>query len=193
MSPQRSNRTRLMEGTLRCLERLPPEQVTARVIAAEAGANIASITYHFGSKDNLVTAAVIEGLDRWLVAIFESLDEMPPGRPADRLLRTAAIVDASRDRHRGLAQNFVTAVAKAQHDAEVRQLLAHGFRQARSNVAAVVPLGDDHVGSDAGALVLAMFHGLLLSTLLEPALGVEGDRLSDALARLRTVLPEETP
>jgi AcrR family transcriptional regulator len=183
----------LIEGTLRCLELLPLEQVTARAIAAESGANLASITYHFGSKDNLVTAAVVEGLDRWLIAVAQSLDDMPPGPPGERLLRAGAVVEASRDRHRGLAKNFVTALAKAQHDYEVRQLLADGFRHARSNVAAVVQLGDDEVGSDAGALVLAMFHGLLLATMLDPDLGVDGDRLSQALARLRTVLPGRTP
>ncbi|HET6213291.1 MAG TPA: TetR family transcriptional regulator, partial [Micromonosporaceae bacterium] len=59
MSPQRSNRANLIEGTLCCLERLPAERVTARAIAQESGANLASITYHFGSKDNLVTAAVV--------------------------------------------------------------------------------------------------------------------------------------
>src|SRR5919106_6153791 len=57
VSPQRSNRSRLVEGTLRCLERLPPERITARAIAKESGANLASITYHFGSKDALVTEA----------------------------------------------------------------------------------------------------------------------------------------
>ena len=73
MSPQRSNRTQLIDGTLRCLERLPPERVTARAIADESGANLASITYHFGSKDDLVTEAVVAGLDRWLDEIEAAL------------------------------------------------------------------------------------------------------------------------
>lgn len=193
MSPQRSNRARLIEGTLRCLERLPPEQVTARVIAAESGANLASITYHFGSKENLVTAAVIEGLDRWLAAVARSLDELPAGSPAERLQHAAAAVDESRHRHLGLARNFVSAVAMAQHDAQLRRLLADGFRRARVNVAAIVELGDDVVSSDAGALVLAMFHGLLLQQVLDPDLSLEGDRLTRALARLRTALPGESP
>ena len=49
MSPQRSNRQVLLEGALRCVERLPAERITARVIADESGANAASIVYHFGS------------------------------------------------------------------------------------------------------------------------------------------------
>ena len=87
MSPQRSNRSQLLEGTLRCLERLPPERVTARAIAAESGANIASIAYHFGSKDELVTEAVIAGLDRWLEEIAGALGEIEGLDPAARFRR----------------------------------------------------------------------------------------------------------
>jgi AcrR family transcriptional regulator len=93
--PQRSNRQRLIEGTLRCLERLPPERITARAIAAESGANLASIGYHFGSMD-------------------------------------------------------------------------------------------------AGALVLSLFHGLLLQVLLDPDLAIYGDRMKRAQARLLRVLPGQT-
>jgi AcrR family transcriptional regulator len=56
VSPQPSNRANLIEGP-RCLERLPPERVTARAIAESSNANLASIAYHFGSKDELVTEA----------------------------------------------------------------------------------------------------------------------------------------
>ncbi len=190
MSPQRSNRMSLVEGTLRCLERLPPEQVTARAIAAESGANLGSITYHFGSKDNLVTAAVVEGLDRWLADIAERLANLPAGSPEARLLHAAAVIESTGDRRRGLARNFVSALAKAQHDGEVSQLLAEGFRRTRYDVAAVIGLGDDPAGAHAGALVLAMFHGLLLQTMLDEDLGIHGAAMSAALARLREALPE---
>ena len=56
MSPQRSNRQLLLDGALRCLERLPAEHITARAIADESGANLASIGYHFGSKEALLRA-----------------------------------------------------------------------------------------------------------------------------------------
>src|SRR5918997_6511709 len=101
--PQRSNRSQLIEGALRCLERLPPERVTARAIAEQSGANVASIVYHFGSKDNLVTEAVIEGLDRWLVEITAALAELDRPDPADRYRRAGEVIEASRQRHAGLA------------------------------------------------------------------------------------------
>jgi AcrR family transcriptional regulator len=189
VSPQRSNRSNLIEGTLRCLERLPPERVTARAIAEESGANLASITYHFGSKDNLVTEAVIEGLDRWLADIAGSLGELASQAPATRFRRAAEVIETSRLRHTGLARNFVGALAKAQHDPRVRDLLAAGFHRSRPAVASLLGLGADQAGQDAAGLVLAMFDGLLFQVLLDPALAIDGDRMQRAQTRLLRVLP----
>jgi len=189
VSPQRSNRANLIEGTLRCLERLPAERVTARAIAEESGANLASITYHFGTKDDLVTEAVIEGLDRWLADIAEGLAGLPQTDPVARFHRAWEMVERTRRRHTGLAKNFVGALAKAQHDPRIRARLAAGFHRSRPPVAVLLGLGDDEAGSDAAGLVLAMFDGLLFQLLLDPALAVEGTRMERAQARLRRVLP----
>jgi AcrR family transcriptional regulator len=189
VSPQRSNRANLIEGTLRCLERLPPERVTARAIAEESGANLASIAYHFGSKDQLVTDAAIEGLDRWLEEVAAALGELVTEAPATRFRRALEVVEASRQRHLGLTKNYVAALAKAQHDPRIRKRLAEGFRDARPNVAALLRLGTDEAGEDAAGLALAMFHGLLYQVLLDPALAIDGERMRQAGARLREVLP----
>ena len=192
MSPQPSNRSALIEGTLRCLERLPPERVTARAIAEESGANLASIAYHFGSKDNLVTTAVIAGLDRWLEEISAPLGDLAALAPAERYRRAGEVLEATRQRHTGLARNFLGALAKAQHDPRVRELLADGFRRSRGEVAALLGLGGDQAGDDAGGLVLALFNGLLFQQLLDPDLGIEGERLQQAQARLGRVLPRSS-
>jgi AcrR family transcriptional regulator len=189
--PQRSNRSQLIEGTLRCLERLPPERITARAIAEESGANLASIGYHFGSKDNLITEAVIEGLDRWLADLGNGLAGLASQAPPARFRRAAEVIEATRQRHTGLAQNFVGALAKAPHDPRIRELLADGFHRTRPNVASLLGLGDDQPGQDAAGLVLALFYGLLFQVLLDPTLAIEGDRMRHAQARLRTVLPDQ--
>ena len=190
MTPQRSNRSALIEGTLRCLERLPPERITARAIAEESGANLASIGYHFGSKDNLVTEAVIEGLDRWLHEVATGLGDLTSQEPAARYRRAGDVIEASRRRHTGLAKNFIGALAKAQHDPRVRDTLAAGFHRTRPNVAALLDLGNDQAGQDAAGLVLAQFNGLLFQVLLDPALAIEGDRMQRAQARVRRLLPQ---
>ena len=184
MSPQRSSRDQLVEGTLRCLERLPAERITARAIADESGANLASIGYHFGSKDDLVIAAVIEGLDRWLGEIERMLGDLQSMTAAERFRRASVVIQQTRQRHTDLARTFFAAVAKAPHDARVRERLAAGFRRTRPAVAALLGLGEDQAGLDAAGLVLAQFYGLLLQTLLDPALAVDGDRLQQAQERL---------
>jgi AcrR family transcriptional regulator len=190
VSPQRSNRSRLIEGALRCLERLPPERVTARAIAEESGANLASITYHFSSKDALVTEAVIAGLDRWLEDVAAGLGDLPSQAPAARFGRAAEVIEGSRQRHTGLAKNFLGALAMAQHDPRIREMLAEGFRRTRPNLASVLELGGDKAGQDAAGLVLALFDGLLFQTLLDPSLAIEGERMRRAQARLRRILPK---
>jgi AcrR family transcriptional regulator len=189
LSPQPSNRSNLIEGTLRCLERLPPERITARAIAEESGANLASIGYHFGSKDNLVTEAVIEGLDRWLDEVATGLADLASAEPATRYRRAGQVIETTRRRHTGLATNFLGALAKAQHDPRVREILAAGFRRTRPEVAALLGLGSDEAGEDAGGLVLALFNGLLFQALLDPALAIEGERMQRAQTRLLRVLP----
>jgi len=188
MSPQRSNRDNLVEGTLRCLERLPPERITARAIAEESGANLASIAYHFGSKDDLVTEAAITGLDRWLEDVAAGLGDVASQSPAERFLLAAESVEASRERHAGLARNYLAALAKAPYEDRLRERLARGFADARPNVAAVLGLGDERAGRDAAGLVLALFHGLLIQVQLDPDLAIEGRRMEQALALLHTVL-----
>lgn len=189
MSPQRSNRQHLIEGTLRCIERLPPERITARAIAEESRANLASITYHFGSKDNLITEATITGFDRWLADLEHGLDDVVAADPVDCFWGAWEIVEASWRRHTGLVTNFVGALSKASHDPHVRALLAEGFGRSRRNVAAVIGFGDDQAGLDAAGLTLALFHGLMLQVLLDHSLAIEGERMRHAQARLRTALP----
>lgn len=152
--------------------------------------NLASITYHFGTKDSLVTEAVIAGLDRWLADIAERMATLPAAEPAARMRHAAEVIEATRRRHAGLASNFVVALAKAQHDDRVREALAAGFARSRPPVADLLGLGEDQTGGDAAGLVLAMFYGLLFQGSIAPELAIEGDRMRRAQARLRTVLPE---
>lgn len=184
MSPQRSNRGQLVEGALRCLQRLPAEQVTTRAIAQESGANIASITYHFGSKDDLVTAAVVEGLDRWLAEIETELAGLPPSDSANRYLRATEVIAHTRHRHAGLARGFLAALARAPHDPRVAAALTAGFHRTRRAVAELLGLGADEAGVDAAGVLVAQFNGLLFQSLVDPSLAIEGDRMARAQARL---------
>ena len=61
------------------------------------------------------------------------------------------------------------------------------------SVVTVVVLVSIGVAGEQGgkpAKGLALFDGLLFQALLDPALAIEGERMQEAQARLRRVLPE---
>lgn len=174
----------MIEGTIRCLESLPAGQITARAIAQESGANLASITYHFGSKDVLVTEAVVTGLDRWLEEVSSRMTDVEGADVWTRFLAAAEAVESTRQSHAGLSSSFLGAIAHARHDETVRPLIVEGVLRTRRQVAQLIGFGDDAVGFDTGGLVLSMFYGLLFQALLDPDLAIEGDRLNQAMLRL---------
>ena len=168
---------------------MPANRITARAIAQEAGANLGSIVYHFGSKDALVTEAVIEGLDRWLADVSDNLARLSSRDPAVRLQSAAEAITQTRHRHARLVRNFIAAIARAQHQPRIRKRLAEGFAKTRPVVATLLQLGEDQAGRDAGGLLHSMYIGLLFQVSLDPMLAIEGRRMKNAQARLRGALP----
>lgn len=191
MSPQPSNRDVLVEGALRCLQRLPPDRITSRAIATEAGANPASIAYHFGSKDDLLTEAAILGLDRWLETILDRLASQVDEEAPATLPVVAREVEATQDTHRDVIVHYVLAVARSTHDARIRHRLVEGYRRARPAVASILGLEQGQAGQDAAGLLLAMFHGVMIQRMLDDTLMVPGERMTAALERLGQLLQQE--
>lgn len=194
MSPQPSNRGALLEATLACLARMPVDQISARVVADRSGANLASIGYHFGSKDALISAAVVEGLDRWLDHIGKRLAAAPPAPdPVARFQQAADAAEETRAEHEPVARAFVVALARGHHDDEVAARLTEGFLHTRPRVAELLQLGSDDVGTDAGAVVHAIFTGLLVQSLLNQELALDGARVAAALRRIAEVVEGGAP
>ncbi|MCJ1679819.1 TetR/AcrR family transcriptional regulator [Streptomyces sp. APSN-46.1] len=59
------HREDLLEGAKKCLVDKGFVRTTARDIVKASGANLASIGYHYGSKDALLTQAFIELMQEW--------------------------------------------------------------------------------------------------------------------------------
>ncbi|WP_083933297.1 TetR/AcrR family transcriptional regulator [Kribbella catacumbae] len=185
MCAQPSNRAALLEGALSCLAQLPVDQISARAVARQSGANLASIGYHFGSKDELMSAAVVEGLDRWLESIGDGLSAVDGEAPsAERFRQAAQAVEATRAENEDLARAFVVALGRGLHDPVVADRLAEGFAATRPRVAQLLGLGSDAAGIDAGGLVHAMFTGLLVQSLLSEELVFDPTRILAALGRV---------
>ena len=143
--PQPSNRDQLLKGALLCLQTKGYARTTARDIAAASGANLASIGYHFGSKENLLNAAVARTCEDWTEAIGKAAFSTPDATPLERIARSWEAMIGSFEAQRPLLVSFVEAMAQAERSDELRGQMAALYRKLRDAVGAMVrtSLGDD--------------------------------------------------
>lgn len=165
---------RLVEATRGCLRSRGLAETSSRAITDLAGANLAAITYHFGSKERLVAVALAAELEAWTQPVLELLDQA--GDPATRLLGAVSALNATfdeqRDRLPALLEVFVHAARDPDRDNPVSAIwialgdrLAAVIAELRSR--GVVP---SWVAPDAmAALILAVAAGTVVSVTVEPA------------------------
>ena len=114
-------RQRLLEAARHCLADKGLAQTTSRHIAGAAGANLASITYHFGSKDELVAAALLEGLQEWLAPTIDVL--AGDGDPVARTTVAIQTLIATFDQRRADAPAYLEALLQAPRMEPLRRAL----------------------------------------------------------------------
>ena len=80
-----SHRERLIEAAIACLQEKGYARTTSRDLVAASGTNLASIGYHFDSKEHLLNVAVTEAFQRWLKPLIALAAEPGPATPLERL------------------------------------------------------------------------------------------------------------
>ena len=185
------NREALLAGARRCLYEKGYARTTARDIAAASGVSLAAIGYHFGSKEALLNAALIEAIEEWGDEIARTLGDMPPD--ADPTERFAAIwnrVIASFTTHRGLWLVNFEVFAQSAHAPEVRRFLADAIEQGRLGLASLFEGMDEanpsHTAWAVGSFYQALLTGVSVQWLLDPERAPSGDDLADALRTIMT-------
>lgn len=88
------HREDLLEGAKRCLLEKGYARTTARDIVAASGANLASIGYHYGSKEALLNEAFLAVTEQWGDRLTES-DGADGGDGGDGAVRAAEAASAS--------------------------------------------------------------------------------------------------
>jgi AcrR family transcriptional regulator len=184
------HREDLIAGAKRCLAEKGYARTTAREIVAASGTNLASIGYHFGSKEALLNAAVIDWFDDWDDEIEQALHAQRDSEPLDRLAAFLDAVLAAATADRPLAVASLQGAAQAEYSPELRAQIADAYHRGRRGLAAMLLQLDEGAVSEeqahtVGSLGLALVNGLVLQSLLDPDRAPSGRDLAVAL---RTML-----
>jgi AcrR family transcriptional regulator len=183
--PQRSHRDQLLEGAVQCLKTKGYARTTARDIAAAADANLASIGYHFGSKEALLNQAVVhisnEALRRSAEAAFAAEADTPLGRMAASWV---AMLDSFAG-DEGSLRVFFEAASQSQATPELHETMAAQYRRQRDDIAEMVraTLGADSEADlrVVASFLIAVYDGFALQWLLDPKDTPSGEQLTSAL------------
>jgi AcrR family transcriptional regulator len=191
-----SSREQLLKGAIECLQTKGYARTTARDIAAASGANLASIGYHFGSKEGLLNAAIIRLFEDWTEMLGEAAFTDPDAPPLARMARSWVVMLEQFEQERPLLVAFLEAVAQAERSDDLRRQMAIHLNESRDRVAEMVRVSiGDTPGADPRAVasfLIAVNDGLAIQFLLSKEDTPSGEQLIASLgAALSAALPAE--
>ena len=162
----------LLAGAKQCIAEKGYSRTTARDIVAASGANLAAIGYHFGSKDALLNAAVLESFSEWGDAIEQAMTDPATGAPIDRLEHfLTGLLAGAADRRTTLVSS-VQLFAEAEFVPDLREQLVGTYEHGSRAIAAMlldIDIEDvDEAGRRLGLLALAVMNGAVLQWLIAP-------------------------
>ena len=164
-----STRDALVQATRAAIAEGGLTSVTAREITGRAAANLAAIGYHFGSKDALVTEALIAEVSELVEPVLDLLDSAGP--PEELAADAVAALNELLTTTSARIPVYLAALSCTPHDAEVRSRLASLWARVRGRLAANIERQ-----AEAGllpawiepaamaALILAVAQGVVVST-----------------------------
>src|SRR5690606_14392927 len=118
------HRERLLEAAIVCLHEKGYARTTARDLVAASGTNLASIGYHFGSKEHLLNVAITEAFQRWLKPMVALAAEASGLSPLERLQRSLVGVLDSLEENQALVTTCLEAWAQLEHSYDLRSQMA---------------------------------------------------------------------
>ena len=185
---RKSHREQLLEGAVECLRTKGYARTTARDIARAADANLASIGYHFGSKDALLNEAITRACEEWTTRLGEAAFSGHDASPLGQMAASWVAMLESFDELRPVLVGFVEAVGQSAWSDELRTEMAAHYARVREAVADMVSASLGRSAVEAGAdpkvvasFLIAVCDGLVLQWLLDPGATPTGEELVASL------------
>ncbi|MEU8695316.1 TetR/AcrR family transcriptional regulator [Streptomyces sp. NPDC048665] len=188
------HREDLLEGAKRCLLEKGFARTTARDIVKASGTNLASIGYHYGSKDALLAQAY--------VAIVENMSDAFDG--GDGIAFEGAPGSLERFRH---VWSGIVATMREPNSIwrlsmevmtidmpEVREHLARAQREGgRGLVSLLQGVPEDEVSDETadtlGRFYMTLMTGLIAQWTFDPKTAPDGDALTEGLRQIVASVP----
>jgi AcrR family transcriptional regulator len=182
------NREDLLAGAKQCLIEKGYAATTARDIATVSGVSLAAIGYHFGSKDALMNQAVFDSIGDWAAELQDALtaDGVGQAPPLERFeLVMRHTLKSFAGPGSGLWHAQLELVSLAQRNEDLRAFLAGIQVFAGSGLAELFlgmdPEAEPEATRAAGAIMHAMFIGLIAKYFLDPEHAPSAADLADGL------------
>ncbi|MEU7024954.1 TetR/AcrR family transcriptional regulator [Streptomyces sp. NPDC046203] len=193
------HREDLLAGAKACLLKIGYARTTARDIVAASGANLGSIGYHFGSKEALLNAALVQATEEWSDELERALTTTKIASEANRMERFeilwGRVIDLFQT-HKALWAAQFEMFTQIQHKPEMRPRVAEAQEQARRGLAALLqqvdPSYDEKSARVAASFFLSLMTGVMAQLLADPDGAPSAHDLTEAvrLMAMTTATPE---
>ncbi|MFJ9631177.1 TetR/AcrR family transcriptional regulator [Streptomyces sp. NPDC091280] len=185
------HREDLLEGAKRCLLEKGFARTTARDIVKESGTNLASIGYHYGSKDALLAQAYLALVEQTSDAFEGGEGTELPGAPGSlerfravfsNIVATMSVPGSMW----GLGMEIMTMGDKLP---DVRDQLARAQREGGRGMVALmtgVPETDvsDGTADSLGAFYMTLITGLIAQWNFDPTSAPDAEQLTEGLRQV---------
>ncbi|WP_030823499.1 TetR/AcrR family transcriptional regulator [Streptomyces hygroscopicus] len=189
------HREDLLAGAKRCLQEKGWSRTTARDIVAVSGANLASIGYHYGSKDALMREALFAAMSDWADDVERSLEADAATRdgqeddPAERFETRWTRVLELFDRHQAVWRSQLEAILQVQHDPELREAFGRAQPEGRQGLVGILhgideSEVDEETARVMGSFYMALVSGMVVQMTINPDLVPSAHDLVEAMRRI---------
>jgi DNA-binding transcriptional regulator YbjK len=167
-------RSVIVEAALRVIARAGPAAATHRAVAAEAGVALASTTYHFGSKAEIVTEAFELAIERSIAAVVRATAPPHPATPAELADALVRLVDALGGGDQAPLAAQYELMLEAGRRPELLPLAERWSRAYLDGLESLVAAAGIAQPRLAAEIVSDVIDGALLARISEPAEGDAG-------------------
>ncbi|WP_327416599.1 TetR/AcrR family transcriptional regulator [Streptomyces sp. NBC_01233] len=180
------HREDLLEGAKKCLVEKGFVRTTARDIVSASGTNLASIGYHYGSKDALLAQAFIGLMEEWGAVFQVGLDG--EGGSLERFRALWEGVLAAHEKSGPVwAASLEVALGRDQRP-ELRSMLAASQAEGRRGLISLLTGTpedqlDDRDERTLGTFYQALLNGLMIQWLFDPESAATAEEFTEGMRR----------